>query len=195
MRLMGPQVTLRPFQAADVPALVDIQRVNRVAFDPFMPDRPAEFFTEDWQAEQIAADQRRWAADQGYAFAILHDEAVVGRVALSNVVRGSWQNATLGYWVDGRWQGRGYCTAAVAGALVAAFGVLGLHRVQAAIMPHNAPSLRVVEKLAFVYEGLAPRYLKIHGAWEDHRIFSLTVEDFQPPAGWTIEQAAVGGGG
>ncbi|NMP24904.1 GNAT family N-acetyltransferase [Sulfobacillus harzensis] len=185
--LRGPRVRLRPFNLADAPALLEIQRVNQAAFHPYMPIRNETFFTLDGQRQAIAQDRDRAGHDQGYALAVEWDGRIIGRVALSNVVRGAWQNATLGYWIDSRFQGQGFATEAVSGMLKAAFQILRLHRVQAAIMPHNLPSLAVVKKLGFTYEGRAPRYLCIAGQWEDHEIFSLTVEDFKEPLGWEID--------
>ncbi len=184
--LRGPRLTLRPFRLEDASKLYEIQWVNRDVFAPVMPSRSPDFFTETAQLKQIQADLDRWQSDVGYAFAVEHEGTLVGRVALSNVVRGAWQSATLGYWIDSRLQSRGLATEAVAGTLKGAFERVKLHRVQAAIMPKNLRSLRVVEKLRFFYEGFAPRYLHIAGQWEDHQIFSLTVEVFQDPPEWTL---------
>lgn len=185
--MRGPRLTLRPFRPDDASKLLEIQWANREALDPWMPSRSPDFYTETAQGKQVQADLERWQADLGYAFAVEYEGMLIGRVALSNVVRGAWQSATLGYWVDSRFQSRGFATEAVTGTLKGAFRVMELHRVQAAIMLKNAPSLRVVEKLGFFYEGLAPRYLQIAGQWEDHKIFSLTVETFRDPPGWTLE--------
>ena len=106
------------------------------------------------------------------------NKPIIGRIALTSVVRGGFQNAYLGYWVDSSHQGRGFATEAVRSVLAFAFGPLGLHRVQAAIMPRNAASLRVIAKLGFREEGLAKDYLSIAGAWEDHLLFARTSSDF-----------------
>ena len=110
----------------------------------------------------------------------LTDGTLVGRVALNHVSRGAWQNANLGYFVDRDHGGRGIATEAVRLTLVFAFGTLALHRVQAAVMPGNAASIRVVEKNGFRREGLARRFLEINGRWEDHLLFALTSEDRSP---------------
>lgn len=102
----------------------------------------------------------------------------MGRVALDNVVLGAWHNATIGYFIDEQHNGRGLATSAV--RLVCKFGFedAGLHRIQAGVMPRNAASARVLEKVGFRREGLAKRYLFIAGAWEDHDIYALTTEDW-----------------
>jgi [ribosomal protein S5]-alanine N-acetyltransferase len=104
--------------------------------------------------------------------------AIVGMIQLSSVSRGVWENATLGYWVAESRNGRGVATEAVAQAVAFAFGRLGLHRVQAGVMPRNLRSLRVLEKNGFRHEGVAERYLRIAGRWEDHAILALTFEEW-----------------
>jgi len=117
----------------------------------------------------------------GYRFAIveLPSESIVGMTQLSSVHLGPWRNANIGYWVaEGRGR-RGFATEAVRRTLDFAFGDAGLHRVQAAAMPRNRPSLRVLEKNAFRREGLAERYLQIAGVWEDHVILAITSEEWR----------------
>jgi ribosomal-protein-alanine N-acetyltransferase len=115
-----------------------------------------------------------------YAFAIVEQstQRIRGRVGLANIVRGAWDNATLGYFVDEAVNGRGYATEAVALALAFAFGPARLHRVQAAVMPHNLRSARVLAKNGFRREGFAPRYLRLAGGWRDHDLYAITIEEF-----------------
>jgi ribosomal-protein-alanine N-acetyltransferase len=152
---------------------------NRAFLKPYDPVQPEDFFTLGGQELQIRAGMQQWIDDRAFAFGVFETETseLVGRVALSNVVRGAWQNATIGYWIDGARGGRGYGTEAVILAVRFAFTAARLHRVQAAVMPRNVRSIRVVEKAGFRFEGIAPRYLKINDAWEDHRIFAITSED------------------
>jgi [ribosomal protein S5]-alanine N-acetyltransferase len=100
---------------------------------------------------------------------------IVGATRLSMVHRGAWQNASLGYWVAQDRCRRGIGTSAVGMTVAFAFDELGLHRVQAAVMP-----LRVLAKNGFRREGLAERYLQIAGVWEDHLIFAITAEERTP---------------
>ena len=106
------------------------------------------------------------------------DEAIIGRIALTGVMRGAFLSAHLGYWIDQEHQRKGYMTEAVREVTRFAFDVLGLHRVQAAVMPHNTASLRVLEKLGFRKEGESPRYLQIAGRWADHVVFAVTAEEW-----------------
>jgi ribosomal-protein-alanine N-acetyltransferase len=107
------------------------------------------------------------------------NDELVGRVALSNVSRGAWQNATLGYYIDEAHNHRGYATDAVRLALRFAFASAGLHRVQAAVLSRNVASRRVLEKAGFTREGRSTKYLQINGVWEDHEMFAVTAEDWE----------------
>lgn len=110
--------------------------------------------------------------------------AMVGLFALNEIVRGVFQSAHASWQVGAGHMGRGLGTEGVRGILDIAFDAdpegLGLHRVQANIMPSNAASLRIAEKLGFRREGLAARYLKIAGQWEDHVMLALTREEWPP---------------
>lgn len=83
-------------------------------------------------------------------------------------MRGAFQSCFLGYKLDGALCGRGYMTQAVEACTRFAFGPAALHRVEANVMPRNTASLRVLKKCGYRPEGLARRYLRINGAWEDH---------------------------
>jgi ribosomal-protein-alanine N-acetyltransferase len=102
----------------------------------------------------------------------------MGRIRFGGVVRGAFSSAYLGYWIDGESQSQGYMTEALRDAVSFAFGAAGLHRVQAAVMPRNTASLRVLAKLGFRKEGESLRYLQIAGRWEDHHLFAVTAEEW-----------------
>jgi [ribosomal protein S5]-alanine N-acetyltransferase len=182
MRLEAPPTAIRPTAPEDAPAQLALRLSNRGHTGPWDPVRDESFYTEAGQRLELDLDQRSWAAGSAYAFAVLDTERgdrLIGRVALSNVVRGPWQNATLGYWIDKDALGRGHATRAVQLVLRFAFEHAGLHRVQPAIIPRNVRSVRVAEKVGFRLEGRALRYLKINGLWEDHDVYALTVEDWE----------------
>jgi [ribosomal protein S5]-alanine N-acetyltransferase len=178
-RVDGERVAIRAFGPDDVEELCELRTRNRDFLAPWEPLRTPSFHTLAGQRAEIERDRHEWAADRTYAFAIMEAAggAMVGRIALANVVRGAWENATMGYFVDERAGGRGVATEAVGLALRFAFGPCRLHRVQAAVMPHNAGSKRVLEKNGFRHEGFSPRYLRLAGAWRDHDLYALTIEE------------------
>ncbi|GAA4715197.1 GNAT family N-acetyltransferase [Brevibacillus fulvus] len=180
MLLQEQDIFIRPYELTDVAALLALRLRNRTFLEPFEPVRSDLFFTAEEQQKQVESARADFARGSAFAFAIFltDNQQMIGRVALSNVVRGAWQNATIGYFLDQQHNGKGYMTQAVKLALRYAFREANLHRVQAAIMPRNLPSIKVVQKAGFRYEGTSLRYLLINGVWEDHHIYALTSEEW-----------------
>jgi len=118
-------------------------------------------------------------AREGYGlpYIIEHEGQLAGQLNVSSIAYGSLSSATIGYWVSERFAGKGVTPTAVALATDHCFFGMGLHRMEICIRPENDPSLRVVEKLGFRYEGLRRRYIHINGDWRDHFCFALTVDD------------------
>ena len=123
--------------------------------------------------------RRESRAGRQLPFAVMVNGSLAGQVTVSNVVRGAFQSASVGYWVDQAAAGRGVMPTALALVVDHCLTDVGLHRIEANIRPENGPSLRVVRKLGFREEGLHPRFLFIDGGWRDHLSFALTVEDVQ----------------
>ncbi len=159
--------------------------MNRSFLAPFEPLRNPAFFTVDGQRDALLRSEAEFETGSAYAFAVIETETTVepapiaGLAHLSSIHRGAWQSANLGYWISEDRCRRGYATEAVRQAIAFAFEVAELHRVQAAVMPRNEPSLRVLEKNCFRREGLAERYLQIAGAWEDHVILAITADEWR----------------
>lgn len=133
-------------------------------------------------SRSVARYRHEWKNDAAYVFVVVLREpsqSLVGRIALTSVVRGPFQNAHLGYWTAAAYQGRGLATEATALIVDFGFEVLGLHRLEAAVMPHNRASRRILAKRGFREEGLAKRYLAIAGQWEDHILYGLTREEWE----------------
>ena len=179
MGALAPDVELRLPEPEDVDAFLELVVRNRDHFRPYEPRRPPTYFTRAGQRDQIAAAQRQARMGERFEFGIWENgsSALVGRISLGGISRGALQNAYLGYGVDIEHGGRGIATKAVTLAVEVAFEDLGLHRVQAAVVPENTASARVLEKAGFREEGLARRYLFLDGQWKDHRMFALTSDD------------------
>lgn len=164
---------IRPLRPEDAKELAALYRANRHFLAPFEPERPADFFTVDGQRDRLAQQ----IAEGTHPFAILDEGALAGTINLFNVVRGALESGTIGYWVDGARNGRGLATTAVGEVLAFAFGELGLHRVEAATLVDNVSSQRVLEKNGFRRIGLAPRFLRIAGAWRDFLLFQRLADE------------------
>lgn len=105
---------------------------------------------------------------------------LAGMVSLSEIVRGTFLSAYLGYYAFRSTAGRGYMAEGLGLVLDVAFGEMGLHRVEANIQPGNDPSIRLVRSLGFRYEGFSPNYLKIAGRWRDHERWAILAEEWRP---------------
>lgn len=144
---------------------------NREFLTPYDPKREAVFFTPDYHRLLLAQDEAMAQCGRGFRFYIRLPEdpdRVAGTIALSNIVLGAFRSCFLGYKLDGEYTNRGYMTEAIALVTDYAFTQLQLHRVEANVMPWNAPSLRVLEKNGYEREGISREYLYINGKWEDH---------------------------
>ncbi len=184
-RLETERLVLRPPRTADVPEMRRALRQNAAHLRPWsvapVPGEDAASLTSVSRA--VLRHRREWKQGQAYVLLITprsDERTIIGRVALGGVLRGAFQNGYLGYWIDAEHQGRGLMTEAVRAATLFALSSAALHRVQAAVMPRNTASQRVLDKVGYRREGLAARYLCIAGTWEDHLIFATTTEDWQP---------------
>ena len=167
-RALGPE---------DAAPLASAYRRNREHLAPWDPERPEAFYTEAGQAAHI--EERLRLEDQGLFqnhVIVGPDGDLVGRANLQNIIRGTMQGGTLGYWVDKDHLRRGLARAAVAFLEEQALE-LGLHRIEAGTMVENVPSQRVLESLGYERYGLAPKLLFLNGAWRDHVLFQKVLHD------------------
>jgi ribosomal-protein-alanine N-acetyltransferase len=173
-------VTTRLVTHADAPTLGALLRANRDFLAPWEPPRSEDYFTDEGQQEVLADLLRQATAGLTLPHVIVADNRVVGRIVLSGITRGPFQSASLGYWVAADANGHGVASAAVDHVVRLAFDRLGLHRVEAGTLVHNAASQRVLHRNGFIRYGLAPRYLKIAGEWRDHILFQRLSDDDRP---------------
>lgn len=171
-------VVLRPLRRSDAEAWLTLRAQNEdwlrpwEATSPEPPPRRSPTFTT---YVRVLARQAR--AGEALPFAVVHRGELVGQLTVSSITRGSLCSASIGYWVSEHVAGRGIIPTAVAMAVDHCLGPVGLHRVEIAIRPENAASLRVVAKLGLREEGRRERYLHIQGEWRDHRTFAVTADE------------------
>jgi len=169
-------VTIRPIRLRDARPLERELLANRGwlrKWEATNPHGPQSF---DARAS-IRSLLNNSRTGSGVPFAIEVDGEFAGQLNVSGLSYGSLSSASIGYWVAERFAGRNVTPTAVALATDHCFFRVGLHRMEICIRPENAPSLRVVEKLGFRYEGLRRRYIHINGDWRDHFCFALVVEE------------------
>jgi [ribosomal protein S5]-alanine N-acetyltransferase len=183
LELVGARVLLRPLRAEDWERWRDVRLRSRAwleAWEP-RPEPGAADPVTDREAfrSRCGAWDRQRHFDAAYGFGLfLLDERFAGEVSLGSVTRGPFQSAFVGYWIDEAFAGNGYVPEGVVLLLRYAFEVLNLHRLEAAIVPRNAPSRRVVEKLGLRDEGTSQRFLQIQGVYEDHIRYAITADEW-----------------
>ncbi|MDX2159012.1 MAG: GNAT family protein [Hyphomicrobiaceae bacterium] len=158
---------------------VTLREASREHLVPFEPQWPDDELTRAGWRRRLKRYRHDRRHDMGYAYLVMRrsDGALVGGVTLSNVRRGISQSASVGYWTGSSFVRQGYAGEALAAILKHAFEVLELNRIEAACMPVNRASIRVLERAGFRHEGLARSYLRINGRWEDHLLFARLRHD------------------
>lgn len=168
---------LRPVRVGDGPGIAAAYRANREHLAPWEPERDAAFFTDEWQERHVAQCLAEAESGRSLRFLVVADDGSIrGRVNLNTIVRGAFWNADIGYWIDASRLRRGLAGRAVRLVAEHARTELHLHRLQAATLLHNVASQRVLEGCGFERIGLAPKYLRIAGEWQDHVLFQLLLE-------------------
>jgi [ribosomal protein S5]-alanine N-acetyltransferase len=192
-----PRLRLVAGDADLAPAVCEFQRRNRQHFARWDPPTADSFYTLEGQSARVTLGVTAFQNDTAYRYWLIDatrcggarlpssDVEVIGSLHFSQVARGAFQSAMLGYALDEAHVGQGLMSEAIAAGLAEMFSArVNLHRVQAAYRPENLRSARVLERLGFGKEGLAPDYLYIDGAWRDHVIMSLRNPAFVAPDGW-----------
>jgi ribosomal-protein-alanine N-acetyltransferase len=167
----GARVRLRVLERADRDAFLELARESRQLHHPwtYPPERADQF-------EELYARSRR--EDFVCLVArLVETDVIAGVFTVSQIFRGAFQSAYLGYYADARHARRGYMREALAQVVDHAFGPLALHRIEANIQPGNQPSIALARGAGFRLEGFSPRYLLIGGQWRDHERYALTAED------------------
>ena len=175
----GQGLLLRAPAMSDFPQWSELRERSRTFLTPWEPIWPSDDLTRSGFRRRLRRYTEDIAEDRAYPFVVVRedDNAIVGGVTLANVRRGIVQAGTIGYWIGQ--PGKGYMTSALRVLLPTLFGELNLHRVEAACIPSNLASVKVLEKCGFAREGLARRYLCINGVWQDHYLYGLLDEDIR----------------
>jgi ribosomal-protein-alanine N-acetyltransferase len=177
--LDGDGVTLRPPQMHDFEEWAELRAASRDFLVPWEPSWPADDLTRGAFRRRLKRYAEDWRADQSYAFFLFRkqDNVLVGGLTLASIRRGVAQAGSIGYWMGAPYVRCGHMSAGVKAVLPFAYATLRLHRVEAACIPTNAPSIRLLEHCGFAREGYARQYLCINGTWQDHLLFARLKDD------------------
>ncbi len=180
--LRGESVYLRAAHAGDWTDWAQLRAESRDFLTPWEPAWPDDALTKAAFRRRLRRLAREARDESGFAYLIFWhgDNAMVGGLTVSNLRRGVTQSASIGYWMGRRYAGRGLMRDAVRTTIGWAFNEMRLHRLEAACLPDNEPSKRVLLRCGFRQEGLARDYLCIDNAWRDHVLFALLSSDKRP---------------
>ena len=172
--LSSKNIYVRQLILSDAENLLKLLIENKPFFEPFSTDHPANYYSLEKQKEIITSGHNP-KGNSSYHFGIFLNatDQLIGTISLFHIIRGPLQSATMGYDLDQKNNGNGYTTEAAKMVVDYAFKTLGLHRIEAGVMPHNIGSIRVLEKVGFHKEGIAKQSVKIQGRWEDHQILAI----------------------
>lgn len=174
------RMCVRELAPSDEAEFVRMHEVSREHFADWMPVlSPSELFERALATTSYEGRDGRTCVR---LVGEVDDGRIAGVFALSEIVRGFFRSTYASWAVSEEFKRAGYGTEGVRGMLDIAFSEdqgLGLHRVQANIIPGNTPSMGLAEKVGFRREGLAERYLLIAGEWQDHVMYAMTVEEHE----------------
>lgn len=171
--LKGKKVFLRPPTPEDFAELTAMNQASR-KFHKGLANPPLER-----KAFDAFLLRNEFENNESFLICRQADNLIVGMINLSQIFRGNFQNAYLGYYLGADFSGKGYMTEAIGLILRFAFKALKLHRIEANVQPQNLSSIAVLQKNGFIKEGFSKRYLKIGARWRDHERFAIVAEDWK----------------
>ena len=179
--ITGQKAILRPPQYSDWKAWADERKKNKLYLQPWEPLWSINELERSSFVKRVRMFERLSHNDQAYSFLIFtsDNEDFIGEVNISNVQRGIIQSCTIGYWIAKDCEGKGMMSESLELVKEFIFNELKLHRIEAACLPHNMPSLKVLLKNGFIKEGTARKLLKINDKWQDHTVLSFILDDFK----------------
>ncbi len=180
--IRGEGVYLRPSEMRDFAEWAALREQSRAFLTPWEPIWPVDDLTRPSFRYRVRRHAEEASHDESYSFFVFReqDDALVGGLSLGHVRRGVSMAATLGYWMGQPYAGQGYMSRAVRATLGYAFDRQRFHRIEAACLPSNEPSKRLLERVGFQQEGYARSYLNINGQWRDHLLFAVLHSDPLP---------------
>ncbi|MBL8966493.1 MAG: GNAT family N-acetyltransferase [Spirochaetaceae bacterium] len=178
MEYETPRLTLRTPRKEDAAAFLGYLLANRDFLAEWEPERDTSYFTKESVKAALERQLGDIEAKRGFLFLLFAKASgeLIGSIGISNIVFGPFRSCNLGYRLSAGRENQGYMTEALAKIVEFCFKELSLHRIEANVMPRNAGSKRVLEKLGFEREGLGKRYLRIAGVWEDHERYAIRDE-------------------
>ena len=181
IRIKGELCYIRPLVPQDAKDLTNLLIRNKEYWTKFEPKHKGIYYTEYTQQNKILESMRLRSVQLEYFCGIydLSSNALIGQISLYSIKRLPFSSCFIGYALDEQFIGKGIMSEAVQSMVQFAFNTLKLNRVEAYVSPNNLPSIRVLEKVGFLQEGLLKQLLYINGQWEDHYIYAITANQYK----------------
>ena len=199
--LVGQRLYLRHPLPGDFEAWAALRIVSRAHLQPWEPSWAEDALSRDGFRRRLAWFDKIRRQESGEAYFLfarpgsrLGDGSLLGGITLSNIRRGAAQCGELGYWIGQPYAGQGLMGEALQLMLRHCYGALKLHRLEAATLPENEPSQRLLLRAGFQAEGIARQFLKINGAWRDHRVYGRLISDGSAAGDGSARDGSVGDG-
>ncbi|MEQ8898243.1 MAG: GNAT family protein [Roseovarius sp.] len=178
-RIETERLTLRQPQLSDFRDWSSLREQSADFLVPWEPQWASDHLSRKGFTNRVYCAQRSISTGSAVPLFLIRreDEVLLGAITLDNIRRGPAQSGTLGYWVGAPFARQGYMREAIAGIVHHAFERLDLSRLEAACLPENQASRRLLEKCGFKYEGVAQSYLQINGRWRTHVLYAALRAD------------------
>lgn len=156
--------------------VLDFYMRDQKLFEMFEPDRVPNFYTVSHQQNLLKCEYNlafKLSSVRFYVFRKEDPNTIIGTVCFHNIMKSLYSSCELGYKFSSAYHHYGYATEAIRMGIQVMFQEVGLHRISAWVLPDNEPSIRLLERLCFVREGLCKALLPLHGQWMDHLQYAL----------------------
>lgn len=174
--LTTPRLLLQVETSQKAPAVLEFYQYNRLLFERFEPTRPHNFYTIEYQTAAMDAEYNHAVKGKSiryYIYLKAQPDFIIGTVNFSNILHGPFSRASIGYKLDKRYHGNGYAFEACTAAISTMFLSYRLHRIDARVSPDNPPSIKLLERLGFQYEGIEYQGVEVNGVFKDHYRYGL----------------------
>jgi ribosomal-protein-alanine N-acetyltransferase len=174
------RLLMKALNKNSAPLVLSFYEDNRFLFEPWEPQRGSNFYTLAYQKASLTAEHNQMTEGKLLRYWVFLKDApdeIIGSICFQNLLKGPYQSCSLGYKFSHKHLHQGYAFESIHKAIETIFEEYHLHRIEAFIMPNNEPSLRLIDRLFFICEGLSYSYAKVNGIWTDHKRYSLINPD------------------
>lgn len=174
--LTTPQLLLQVETCEKASAVLEFYKYNQLLFEQFEPTRPNNFYTIEYQTAAMQAeytDTVKGKMIRYYVYLKQQPDFIIGAVNFNGILHGPFSRASIGYKFDQRFHKNGYAFEACSAAIFTMFSEYRLHRIDARVSPDNLPSIKLLERLGFTYEGIEYQGVEVNGTFKDHYRYGL----------------------